>query len=53
MKPRIKSMIWNTRKQKTTMQNNKKKKKIQNNKDSINNLWDNFKQFNIHLIGVP
>ena len=26
MKPRIKSMIWNIRKQKTTMQNNKKKK---------------------------
>ena len=26
MKPRIKSMIWNIRKQKTTNQNNKKKK---------------------------
>ena len=35
------------------MQNNKKKKKIQNNKDSINNLWDNFKMSNIHFIGFP
>ena len=26
MKPRIKSMIWNIRKQKSTIQNNKKKK---------------------------
>ena len=26
VKPRIKSMIWNIRKQKTTNQNNKKKK---------------------------
>ena len=26
MKPRTKSMIWNTRKQKATSQNNKKKK---------------------------
>ena len=26
MKPRIKSMTWNIRKQKTTNQNNKKKK---------------------------
>ena len=28
MKPRIKSMIWNIRKQKTTMQNNKGEKRI-------------------------
>ena len=28
-------------------------KRIQKNKDSINSLWDNFKHFNIHIIGVP
>ena len=30
MKPRIKSMIWNIRKQKTTNQNNNKKKESKN-----------------------
>ena len=29
------------------------KKRIQNNEDSISNLWDNFKHSNIHIIGVP
>ena len=28
MKPRIKSMIWNIRKQKTTNQNNNKKRRV-------------------------
>ena len=37
MKPRIKSMIWKTRKQKNN-QNNKKKKRIHKNEDSINSL---------------
>ena len=50
MKPRIKSMIWNIRKRKTTNQN---KKKIQKNEDSVSHLWGNFKQSNIHFIGVP
>ena len=50
MKPKIKSMIWNIRKQKTTTQNNKKKK-IQKYEDSINSLWDNFKRSNICLKG--
>ena len=31
IKPRVKSMIWNIRKQKTTNQNNRKEKKIQKN----------------------
>ena len=31
MKPRVKSMIWNIRTQKTTNQNNRKEKKIQKN----------------------
>ena len=35
-----KSMIWNTRKQKTTYQN-KKRKRIQKNEDSKSSLWDN------------
>ena len=52
MKPRIKSMIWNTRKQKTTTQNNKKKR-IQKNEDSISSPWDHCERYNIHLIGVP
>ena len=49
-KVRIKSMIWNIRKQKTTMQNKKKKK--ESKKHSINSLWDNFKMSNICIIGV-
>ena len=58
MKPIIKSMIWNIRKQTTTNQSNKKKKEIkqtnkQKTEDSINSLWDNFKHSNIHITGVP
>ena len=51
MKARIKSMMWNIRKQKTTKQNNKKKKESKKNEDSISSLWD--KSFNIHIIRVP
>ena len=43
MKARIKSMIWNIRKQKTTNQNNKKKKESKKNEDSVSSLLDNFK----------
>ena len=50
MKLRFKSIIWNTRKQKTTNQNKKKKK--ESKKHSINSLWDNFKMSNICIIGV-
>ena len=53
MKPRIKSMIWNIREQKTTNQNDKKKKESKKNEDSITSLWDNFKSSTIHIIGVP
>ena len=52
MKPRIKSMIWNIRKQKTTTQNNEKNKESKKVEDSISSLWDNFKGFNICIIGV-
>ena len=50
MKLRIKSMIWNIRKQKPTSQNKKKKKESD---DSIKSLWDNFEKPNICIIGVP
>ena len=53
MKPRIKSMIWNIWKQKTTNQNNKKNKRIQKKEYNRSTFWDNFKRFNIHIIGVP
>ena len=53
MKPRIKSMIWNIRKHKTTHQNSKKKKGIRKIEDSVRSFWDNFKHPNIHIIGVP
>ena len=49
----IKSMIWNTRKQKTINQNNKKEKRIQKSENSISSLWYNFERSNIHIIGVP
>ena len=53
MKPRIKSTIWNTRKEKVFNQNSRKKKRIQKNKDRLRNLWDNFKSTNILMIGMP
>ena len=46
MRPRIKSTIWNTRKEKAFNQNGRNKK-IQNNEDRLRNLWDNFKHSNI------
>ena len=46
MRPRIKSTIWNTRKEKAFNQNGRNKK-IQNNEDRLRNLWDNFKRSNI------
>ena len=52
MKPRIKSMIWNIRKQKITNQNKKKKKESKKNENTISSLWDNFKRSNIHIIWV-
>ena len=52
IKLRIKSMIWNIRKQKTN-QNNKKKIESKKNEDSISSLWDNFRWSTILIIGVP
>ena len=53
MKLRIKSMIWNIRKQKTTNQNNEKKKEQKKNEGTVTSLWDSFKRSDIHIIGVP
>ena len=33
-------------------QSEQEEKRIQKNEDSINSLWDNFKNYNIHIIGV-
>ena len=53
MKLRIKSIIWNTRKQKAINQNNNKKKESKKNEDSVSSLWDNLKHSNIHIIRMP
>ena len=52
MKLRIKLVIWNIRKQKTTNQKNTKKKESKKNEDSVRILWINFKHTNIRIIGV-
>ena len=51
MKPRIRSMIWNIRKQRNN-QSGQKEKRIQKNKDSVSSLWDNFKRSNICILVV-
>ena len=54
MRLRIKSMILNIRKQKTSNQNNKKENESPaKNEDSDISLMHNFKWANIHTIGVP
>ena len=52
MKLRIRSMIWNIRRQKNNQSEHKKKKKSKKNEDSISSLWDNFKPSNIHFLRV-
>ena len=49
---RIKSMIWGIRKQKNN-HSEQEEERIQKNEDSISSLWDNFKNSNIGIIGVP
>ena len=34
-------------------QSEQQEKRILKKEDSISSLWDNFKQSNIHIIGVP
>ena len=55
MNLRIKSMIWNIRKQKTSNQsnNNNKKTESKKHKDSVSSFWGNFKHSNLCIIGVP
>ena len=52
MKLRIKSMIWNIRKQKNP-KSEQEEKTIWKNEVSISSLWDYIKTSNIHIIGVP
>ena len=52
MKPRIKSMIWNIRKQKNQSEQ-QEEKRIQRNGESISHLSNNFKRSNICTIVVP
>ena len=52
MEPRIKSIIWNIRKEKHSIRTTRRKKNPKN-KDRLRSLWDNFKHTNIQIIGVP
>ena len=47
MKLRIRSMIWNIRKQKQPIGKQKEYK------DKVSSLWDNFKRSNNCILGVP
>ena len=47
MKPRIKSMIWDTRKEKVFNQKSRKRKEFLKNQDRLRNLWDISKYANI------
>ena len=53
MKPIIKSMIWNIRKQKNKHPEQEEEKRIQKNEDSVRSLWHNFMCSKIRIIGVP
>ena len=50
---RIKSMIWNIRKQKTTNQNNRKKKESKKKMRVVKAASGTTKKSNIRIIGVP
>ena len=52
MKPRIKSMSWNVRKQKKTQPIRTTRREKISKEGSISSLWDNFKRSNIYIIGV-
>ena len=55
MKPRIKSKIWNVKKQKRSKKQSEQQeeKTIHKNENSESSLWDNFKHSDIRIIGVP
>ena len=50
MKLRIKSVIWNIRKQKQSKQ--QEEKRDQEKEGSVKSLWDNFKCTNICIMGM-
>ena len=52
MKPRIKSMIWNTRKKKNIPSEQQEVKRIQKHEDRLSSLLDIFECTNIQIIGV-
>ena len=53
MKPRIKSMIGNIRKQKKKQTiRTTRRKRIQKNEDNVSSFWDNSKRSNICIIRV-
>ena len=53
MKPRIKPMSWNVRKQKKTQPIRTTRREKISKEGSISSLWDGFKRSNIHIIQVP
>ena len=46
--PRFKSMIWNIK----SNQSEQQEKRIQQNKDNVSSLWNNFKQSNVYNRGA-
>ena len=57
MKPRIRSMIWEMRKQNQNKTKNQseqpEEKRIQRNDHSVSSIWDSFKRCHIGIIDVP
>ena len=52
MKLRIKSMIWNIRKQRHLIRTARRKKNKKND-NKVRSLWDNSRCTNIGIIGMP
>ena len=49
----LQSMVWTRRKKETFNQKRWKKQEFLKNEERLRNLQDNFKHFNIQIIGVP
>ena len=45
--------VWNIRKENKQTIRTARRKKLKKNKNSVGSLWDNFKQPNNHIIGMP
>ena len=52
MKHRIKSVIWKTRKKKIPSQSSQKEERILKNEESLRNILDNMKYYNICIMGL-